>query len=115
MAVLPILKNEYINREVTDSFSGYRHRLRIEEGELYDCRNLTNRHYPLLANREKRGHVHRMKEAGALLAKEKGLTVVALTSVNHSSASPSRHRSGKRLFEIADIVLDNMVSLVMQA
>lgn len=47
----------------------------------------------------------------ALLAKEKGLTVVALTSINHSSASPSRHRSGKRLFEIADIVLDNMGEL----
>ena len=47
----------------------------------------------------------------ALLAKEKGLTVVALTSISHSSASPSRHRSGKRLFEIADIVLDNMGEL----
>lgn len=47
----------------------------------------------------------------ALLAKEKGLTVIALTSLNHSKASPSRHRSGKRLFEIADIVLDNMGQL----
>lgn len=44
----------------------------------------------------------------ALLAKEKGLTVIALTNLNHSKSSPSRHKSGKRLFEIADIVLDNM-------
>lgn len=44
----------------------------------------------------------------ALLAKEKGLTVIALTNLNHSKASPSRHKSGKRLFEISDIVLDNM-------
>lgn len=44
----------------------------------------------------------------ALLAKEKGLKVIALTSINHSKASPSRHKSGKRLFEIADVVLDNM-------
>lgn len=44
----------------------------------------------------------------ALLAKEKGMTVIALTNINHSSASPSRHKSGKRLYEIADIVLDNM-------
>jgi uncharacterized phosphosugar-binding protein len=43
----------------------------------------------------------------AILAKERGLTVVALTSVNHSSQEPSRHPSGKRLFELADIVLDN--------
>lgn len=44
----------------------------------------------------------------ALLAKEKGMTVIALTNITHSSAGASRHKSGKRLFEIADIVLDNM-------
>ena len=44
----------------------------------------------------------------ALLAKEKGLKVIALTNIEHSSASPSRHKSGKRLYEIADVVLDNM-------
>lgn len=47
----------------------------------------------------------------ALIAKEKGLTVIALTSVTHSKAGASRHKSGKRLFEIADIVLDNMGEL----
>lgn len=47
----------------------------------------------------------------ALLAQEKGLKVIALTNIKHSSASPSRHKSGKRLFEIADIVLDNMGEL----
>lgn len=44
----------------------------------------------------------------ALLAKEKGLTVIALTNLKHSGSGASRHKSGKRLFEIADIVLDNM-------
>ncbi len=47
----------------------------------------------------------------ALLAKEKGLTVIALTSISHSKAGASRHKSGKRLFELADIVLDNMGEL----
>ena len=40
----------------------------------------------------------------ALGAKEKGLTVIGVTSLPHSSASPSRHSSGKRLFEVADVV-----------
>ncbi|MBQ9733762.1 MAG: hypothetical protein IJV74_05975, partial [Clostridia bacterium] len=71
MAGLPILKNEYVNREVTDSFSGYRHRMKIAEGELYDCRNLSTAHYPLLANRAKRGRVRIMGAPGGLLAKEK--------------------------------------------
>lgn len=43
----------------------------------------------------------------ALKCKENGITVVALTNIAHSSSGVSRHKSGKRLFEIADIVLDN--------
>lgn len=43
----------------------------------------------------------------ALLCKSKGVNVVALTSVTHSMSGESRHASGKRLCEIADIVLDN--------
>lgn len=43
----------------------------------------------------------------ALLCKEKGLNVIALTNLEHTFAGASRHKSGKRLCEIADIVLDN--------
>lgn len=43
----------------------------------------------------------------ALLCKEKGLTVIALTNLNHTYSGDSRHKSGKRLCEIADVVLDN--------
>ena len=47
----------------------------------------------------------------ALGAKEKGLTVIGVTSLPHSSASPSRHSSGKRLYEVADVVIDTGASL----
>ena len=43
----------------------------------------------------------------AMLAKEKGIYVIALTSLNHSKNCESRHESGKRLFELADLVIDN--------
>lgn len=42
----------------------------------------------------------------ALAAKERGLGVVAVTSLAHSSQTASRHSSGKRLFEVADAVID---------
>ena len=71
MAQLPTLNYEYTNREVTDCFSGYRHQLKIEDGELFDSRNLTTAYYPLLANRKKRGLVCSMTAPGGLLAKEK--------------------------------------------
>lgn len=43
----------------------------------------------------------------ALEAKEKGAHVIAITNVDHSSKTVSRHSSGKRLMDIADIVIDN--------
>lgn len=43
----------------------------------------------------------------ALLCKERGLNVIALTNLKHTFAGDSRHKSGKRLCEIADVVLDN--------
>lgn len=43
----------------------------------------------------------------AFQAKGRGLTVIAITSLAHSSLVPSRHRSGKKLSEIAHIVIDN--------
>jgi len=45
----------------------------------------------------------------ALAAKEAGLIVIALTSRAYANASESRHSSGKRLHEVADLVLDNHV------
>jgi len=47
----------------------------------------------------------------ALRAKEAGCFVAALTSIKHSSAGASRHASGLRLYEAADLVLDNLGEL----
>ena len=43
----------------------------------------------------------------ALAAKARGATTVALTSLRHARSTSSRHGSGKRLFEVTDLVLDN--------
>lgn len=43
----------------------------------------------------------------ALRAKERGMPVIAVTSVQHADATRSRHRSGKKLKEVADVVIDN--------
>jgi uncharacterized phosphosugar-binding protein len=39
-------------------------------------------------------------------AKRLGMFVVALTSIQHADVSTSRHESGKKLHEVADLVLD---------
>jgi uncharacterized phosphosugar-binding protein len=44
----------------------------------------------------------------ALRAKEEGHPVIAVTSLQHSRGVESKHPSGKRLFEVADVVIDNL-------
>ena len=39
-------------------------------------------------------------------ARDRGATVIAVTSLAHARAVPSRHGSGQKLYELADIVLD---------
>ncbi|MFN3929396.1 MAG: sugar isomerase domain-containing protein [Thermoflexus sp.] len=44
----------------------------------------------------------------ALHGRRQGLPVIAVTAVAFSRSLPSRHSSGKRLFELADVILDTM-------
>ena len=44
-----------------------------------------------------------------LAAKAKGAKVIAMTSMQHSTGCTSRHSSGKKMYEIADVTIDNQV------
>jgi uncharacterized phosphosugar-binding protein len=43
----------------------------------------------------------------AIKAKENGNPVIAVTSIEHTNAVTPKHSSGKRLSEVADVVIDN--------
>ena len=43
----------------------------------------------------------------AVEAKKRGVTVICITNLNHSRSVASRHPSGKKLYEVCDIVIDN--------
>lgn len=45
----------------------------------------------------------------ALRAKREGLKVIAITSMIQTMDYPSRHSSGKKLYQVADLVLNNFV------
>jgi len=47
----------------------------------------------------------------ALEAKKRGLKVVAVTSVTNGMNTPAKHSSGKKLIDVADIIIDNHVPL----
>ena len=44
----------------------------------------------------------------ALQAKQRGHGVIAVTSLEHTNAVTPKHPSGKRLSEVADVVIDNL-------
>lgn len=43
----------------------------------------------------------------AIEGKKRGAKIIAITSLEHSKSMKSRHPSGKKLYELADIVIDN--------
>jgi len=43
----------------------------------------------------------------AMGAKARGVPVIAITSLQHSQRTTSRHSSGKKLYQLADVVIDN--------
>ena len=57
MSFMPVLTEGQTQRIVTDTFLGYNHNLKIQDGEFWDTKNLTTQYYPLLASRKKRGLV----------------------------------------------------------
>lgn len=43
----------------------------------------------------------------AMAAREKGMKVIGLTSMEYTTSVSSRHSSGKRMYELVDVVIDN--------
>ncbi len=43
----------------------------------------------------------------AMIAKEHGVPVIGITSLAHSKGTTSRHSSGKKMYEFAEVVVDN--------
>jgi uncharacterized phosphosugar-binding protein len=46
----------------------------------------------------------------AMSAKSAGLKVIGMTSMTYSNFVPSRHSSGKKMYEFCDIVVDNLTA-----
>ena len=42
-----------------------------------------------------------------MAAKERGVRIVAITSIAHATSQPSRHSSGRHLHEVVDLVIDS--------
>lgn len=66
----PMLQKPSASRQMLDTFRGYNHNLRINDGEFYDMQNLTSDHYPLLSSRRKRGVLTQTEKCTGMIAKD---------------------------------------------
>ncbi len=101
--IQPILDEPLMLHQSASESTAYERRQGLAE-DLFDSYKLKSGDViVIISNSGRNGVIVDM----ALLCKEKGVTVIALTNLNHTYAGESRHKSGKRLCEIADITLDN--------
>jgi uncharacterized phosphosugar-binding protein len=105
----PIVEQSLSNHHQVVGSNGQRQAMFIENAEGFGRVILDN--FELDAARDvmmviSAGGTNAVPVEVALEAKGQGLPVIALTSVQHSRVSAPRHSSGKRLFEVADLVLD---------
>lgn len=54
MPTYPTIQETARSQQVTDTFGGYNHNLKVPEGEFYEMENLCGDDYPLLATRKQR-------------------------------------------------------------
>ena len=72
--------------------------------KLFDLYNVQNEDcFIIISNSGINGVVIDM----AICAKERGNKVIVVTSWQHTSAEDSRHPSGKKLYQLGDVVIDN--------
>lgn len=72
--------------------------------ELLECYDIRNEDGVILvSNSGRNGSMVEM----AIQLKQQGLPVICVTSLAHTTQVTSRHPSGRRLFEVADYVIDN--------
>lgn len=85
---LPEWDYEYETRDVTETFGGYDHHLKIADGMFYETKNLTSAFAPLLAERKKRGLVKQLTAPGGLLGKDELAYVDNGTLYYNDAATP---------------------------
>lgn len=68
--MLPQMYETQTTRQAIDTFLGYDHRLKTQEGSWYDEQNLTADYFPLFANREPRGIVEEGGHYRAISARD---------------------------------------------
>lgn len=96
MAFYPTVMETYQFQQMTDTFSGYNHNLKISEGEFFGMENLSSDHYPMLSTRKKRSVAKELQNPLGIFSKA-SLAYVDGSSLYYGGLDVTGYLTGKGL------------------
>lgn len=66
----PRLRETTRYRDMTTVFGGYNHQISCQEGQFFEMKNMSSKHFPILSPRQNRGIVKRLTNPQGILDKE---------------------------------------------
>lgn len=110
MPTYPTIQETARSQQVTDTFGGYNHNLKIPEGEFYEMENLCGDDYPLLATRKQRktlqGSVENLK---AIVSKGNKLYYIA--GYDSTTKTCGFYAGGEKVMDLANAGSKRFVSM----
>ena len=102
MPTYPTIQETARSQQVTDTFGGYNHNLKIPEGEFYEMENLCGDDYPLLANRDRRDTVlGNLNNLNAMTVRTGSLYYIAGVDSDPGKTMTGLYCDGEKVMELA--------------
>lgn len=102
MPTYPTIQETARSQQVTDTFGGYNHNLKIPEGEFYEMENLCGDDYPLLANRDRRDTVlGNLNNLNTMTVRNRSLYYIAGADSSSGKMMTGLYCGGEKVMELA--------------
>lgn len=101
MPTYPTIKETARSQQVTDTFGGYNHNLKIPEGEFYEMENLCGDDYPLLATRKQRNTLQIPAAEGLQAMVSKGDKLYYIAGYDPTTKACGFYAEGEKVMDLA--------------
>lgn len=110
MPTYPTIQETARSQQVTDTFGGYNHNLKIPEGEFYEIENLCGDDYPLLATRKQRNTLQvPVENLQAMVSK--GDKLYYISGYDSTTKTCGFYADGKKVMDLARAGSKRFVSM----
>lgn len=110
MPTYPTIQETARSQQVTDTFGGYNHNLKIPEGEFYEIENLCGDDYPLLATRKQRNTLQvQVENLQAMVSK--GDKLYYISGYDSTTKTCGFYADGKKVMDLAHAGSKRFVSM----